>query len=125
MGYQEQVTGIQRTADGHVPEYHVPNTETGDVVAFDGHTYRGDDGREEVFLESKRGYALLKFRPDLRKVERMAERLLDEAERQLDALPDDARLEWHVSDPDGEEAIRKLFAQGDIEGIDLIYTPEV
>ena len=122
MGYQEQVTGIERTADGHIPEYHVPNSETGDVVAFDGHTYRGD---EEVFLESKRGYALLNFRPDLRKSERMAERLLDEAERQLDALPDHARLEWHVSDPDGVEAIRKVFARGDIEGIDLIYTPEV
>lgn len=42
MDYQAQITGIERTPDGHIPEFTVANPETGSGVNFDGHTYRGD-----------------------------------------------------------------------------------
>lgn len=124
MSYQEQITGIERAPDGHIPEYMQVNPDTSKPVAFDGHTFRGDPP-QEVFLDSKRGYQVLAFAPGSRISEKIGLALADEAQRQLDALPDGARLEWHVSDPNAAVAVRHRLAQEDIYEVDVIYTPEV
>lgn len=124
MGYQEQITGVQRTPSGHIPEYHLPNPETGSTVKFDGHTQRGED-RQEVFLEAKRGYRVMVFKPDSKIAMSMADSLVSEANRQLDVLPEDAELEWHVSDEFSAHKMRTLLAQQGIFEIEVIYTPEI
>ncbi|MFE3997199.1 Tox-REase-5 domain-containing protein [Nocardioides sp. YIM B13467] len=124
MGYQEQITGVQRTPSGHIPEYHLPNPETGSTVKFDGHTQRGED-RREVFLEAKRGYRVMVFKPDSKIAISMADSLVSEANRQLDVLPEDAELEWHVSDEFSANKMRTLLAQQGIFEIEVIYTPEI
>ena len=124
MGYQEQIAGVERTADGHIPEYHLPNPETGSTVKFDGHTHRGT-GRREIFLEAKRGYRVMAFKPDSTIAIGMADNLISEANRQLDVLPDGAELEWHVSDSFSANKMRTLLAQQGIFEIEVIYTPEI
>ncbi|MFI5623791.1 Tox-REase-5 domain-containing protein [Nocardioides sp. NPDC051685] len=121
MGYQEQVTGVQRTSDGHIPEYHVYNSETGKPVRFDGHVERG---KREVFLDAKRGYRLIVFKPELPKSQSMLDKLIDEAGRQLDVLPEEAALEWHFADPYVANKVRRILAQNDLEDIHVIYTPK-
>ena len=123
MGYQEQITGIQRTTDGHIPEYHIINPSTGKVVRFDGHTRRADD-QQDVFLDAKRGYQLIVFKPDLEKAKAMKVNLVAEARRQLNALPDAAVLEWHCSDAHAAREIRRILLREGFTDIDVIYTPE-
>lgn len=50
--------------------------------------------------------------------------LLDEVERQLQALPAGASLEIHVSDPVGAAAVRDLLVDSRLYGADVIYTPK-
>lgn len=125
IDYQLQVSGWRLTDDGLVPEYQYIDPDTGQQVRFDGHTWRGEPPGE-VFLEAKDGYGVLEYRPDSGTAQGMATNLLDEAERQLRVLPEDALLEWHVSDPVGASAVRRLLAEAGIgpEDITVIYTPK-
>ncbi|BDB44642.1 hypothetical protein Mkiyose1665_41510 [Mycobacterium kiyosense] len=43
----------------------------------------------------------------------------------LDALPDGAILEWHVSDPYGAAALRDLFNFNGLSEIRVLYTPKI
>ncbi|SKU12219.1 Uncharacterised protein [Mycobacteroides abscessus subsp. massiliense] len=121
MPYQEQISGAERLPDGRIPEYAQLNPDTGKMVNFDGHTYRGD---QEVFLDAKDGYAKLATEPGKPWTNGMTDGLLKEVESQLGALPDGARLEIHVSDPTGAAAIRKLLSDNFIYGAQVIYTPK-
>lgn len=121
MDYQQQISGAARTATG-VPEYMRVDADTGRPVEYDGHTQRGD---EEVFLEAKDGYAGIAARDSSEHWADRAERLVLQAERQLGALPDNASLEWHVSDPLGAAAIRELLIDNGMADIVVIYTPKL
>ncbi|MDQ4111867.1 MAG: Tox-REase-5 domain-containing protein [Actinomycetota bacterium] len=123
MGYQEQISGAQRAADGHVFEYHIANPRTGKVVRFDGHTYRGQE-RQEVFLDAKHGYRVIVFKPDLEKAKAMRINLVTEARRQLGTLPEEAVLEWHCSDPYAAQEIRRILLREGLTDVDVNYTPE-
>ncbi|SKO16427.1 Tox-REase-5 domain-containing protein [Mycobacteroides abscessus] len=121
MDYQSQITGIERTPEGHIPEYVRVNPDTGNEVHFDGPTVR--DG-QEVYLDAKRNYPMLVKYPDEPWVANIRDGLLDEADRQLAAIPPGAELEWHVSNPDSAAAIRTLLDNGGFYDVRVIYTPE-
>jgi hypothetical protein len=121
MPYQQQIGGIERTPEGALPEWVQPNPETGAPVDFDGHTHRGP---QEVFLEAKDGFRGLAFAPDNSYWEGRAEKALAQVQRQLAAMPPGAVLEWHVSDPYGAAALRRLFQDRLIYDVDIIYTPK-
>ncbi|AMU39260.1 hypothetical protein A3N99_02935 [Mycobacteroides abscessus] len=121
MPYQQQIGGLERTPTGALPEWAQPNPETGVPVDFDGHTHRGP---QEVFLEAKDGYRGMAFAPDNTYWQGRADKAIDQVDRQLAAIPPGAKLEWHVSDPYGAAALRKLFIDNDIYGVDVIYTPK-
>ncbi|WP_079869835.1 Tox-REase-5 domain-containing protein [Mycobacteroides abscessus] len=121
MPYQQQIGGLERTPTGALPEWVQPNPDTGTPVDFDGHTYRGP---QEVFLEAKDGYRGMAFAPDNSYWQGRADKAIIQVQRQLAALPPDARLEWHVSDPYGASALRQLFADRFIYDVDVIYTPK-
>lgn len=121
MPYQQQIGGVERTPDGALPEWVQPNPETGAPVDFDGRTHRGP---QEVFLEAKDGFRGLAFAPDNAYWEGRAEKALIQVQRQIAALPPDAILEWHVSDPYGAAALRQLFLDRQIYEVDVIYTPK-
>ena len=55
MGYQEQIIGAQRTANGDLSEYARHDPTSGRPVAFDGRTFRGDPP-VETFLDAKGPY---------------------------------------------------------------------
>jgi len=47
-----------------------------------------------------------------------------EAKRQLDALPDGAILEWHVTDAYGAAAVRDFFERAGLDDqIEVVFTP--
>ncbi len=120
MPYQQQIAGVERTPEGALPEWVQHDPDTGASVDFDGHTHRGP---QEVFLEAKDGFRGLAFAPDNSYWEGRAEKALDQVDRQLAALPPGAMLEWHVSDPYGAAALRKLFSDNGIDGVDVVFTP--
>ncbi|TLH64314.1 hypothetical protein C1S80_12845 [Mycolicibacterium aubagnense] len=122
MDFQGQVGGVERTPDGHIPEYVRIDPTTGKPVDYDGQLFRGP---QEVYLEAKDGHRGLAFAPDSTYWEGRADKTLEQVERQLRALPPDAILEWHVSDPYGAAAIRKLFEANGIYDVPVIYTPRV
>lgn len=121
MPYQQQVGGIERTPNGALPEWVQPNPETGAPVDFDGHTFRGP---QEVFLEAKDGFRGYAFNPDSDYWQGRADKAIIQVQRQLAALPSDAILEWHVSDPYGASALRRLFMDRGIDDVEIIYTPK-
>ncbi|WP_032701864.1 HNH endonuclease [Mycobacteroides abscessus] len=121
MDYQSQITGVERTPDGRIPEYTRPDPATGDPVNFDGRVHRGD---QEVYLDAKRGYSALETDVGKPWANGMSEGLLKEVPRQLDAMPPDAVLEIHVSTPAGARAIRQLLDEADYYDVNVIYTPE-
>ncbi|SLD24825.1 Uncharacterised protein [Mycobacteroides abscessus subsp. bolletii] len=121
MDYQAQISGVERTPDGRIPEYVRIDPETGDPVKFDGHTFRGD---QEVYLDAKQGYSALATDVGKPWANGMADGLLREIPRQLDAMPPGAILEVHVSDPVGAQAIRKLLDNADLYDVSVIYTPK-
>lgn len=121
MPYQQQIGGIERTPNGALPEWVQPNPETGAPVDFDGHTYRGP---QEVFLEAKDGFRGYAFNPDSDYWQGRADKAIIQVQRQLAALPSDAVLEWHVSDPYGASALRRLFMDRGIDDVEIIYTPK-
>ncbi|PFG21003.1 Tox-REase-5 domain-containing protein [Serinibacter salmoneus] len=120
MEYQSQVSGWARTPDGALPEYRVVGHRG--AVNFDGHVWRGHPP-VEVFMDAKRNHADL-VSPHSTWASTRRKELVDEAWRQLAALPPGARLEWHVSTPGGAQAIRALLEDRDVPGIDVIWTPE-
>jgi hypothetical protein len=122
MDFQGQVGGVERTPDGHLPEYVRTDPTTGKPVEYDAQVFRGP---QEVYLEAKDGHRGLAFAPDSTYWEGRADKTLEQVERQLRALPPDAILEWHVSDPYGAAAIRKLFEANGIYDVPVIYTPRV
>ncbi|GKT32034.1 Uncharacterised protein, partial [Aduncisulcus paluster] len=111
MDYQAQISGVERTPDGRIPEYVRIDPETGDPVKFDGHTFRGG---QEVYLDAKQGYSALATDVGKPWANGMADGLLKEIPRQLDAMPPGAILEVHVSDPIGAQAIRNLLDNADL-----------
>ncbi|MFL0289172.1 hypothetical protein ACJH6H_28445 [Mycobacterium sp. SMC-21] len=122
MDFQGQVGGIERTPEGHLPEYVRTDPTTGKPVEYDAQVFRGP---QEVYLEAKDGHRGMAFAPDSTYWEGRADKTLEQVERQLRALPPDAILEWHVSDPYGAAAIRKLFEANGIYDVSVIYTPRV
>lgn len=90
------------------------------LCAVDGHTR----GPQEVFLEDKDGFRGMAFAPDSSYWEGRAEKALAQVQRQLAAIPPGAVLEWHVSDPYGAAALRRLFQDRLIYDVDVIYTPK-
>lgn len=121
MDYQAQISGVERTPDGRIPEYVRIDPETGDPVKFDGHTFRGG---QEVYLDAKQGYSALATDVGKPWANGMADGLLKEIPRQLDAMPPGAILEVHVSDPIGAQAIRNLLDNADLYDVNVIYTPK-
>lgn len=122
--YQAQIAGVERTVDGKLPEYRL-FAEDGTTVDFDGMTERGHPP-QEVFLDAKafsRGIAFAD--PAGPYWSKRIPKMIEQAEDQLAALPDGARLEWHVSDPYAADAVRRLLRGGGIDGDDLtvIFTP--
>lgn len=121
MDYQSQITGIERTPDGLIPEYTRIDPNSGQPVDFDGRTYRGD---QEVYLDAKRGYSALETDVGKPWANGMADGLMKEIPRQLDAIPPGATLEIHVSTPAGARAIRQMLDEQDLYEVNVIYTPE-
>ncbi|MFJ3385882.1 MULTISPECIES: Tox-REase-5 domain-containing protein [unclassified Curtobacterium] len=122
--YQAQIAGVERTADGKLPEYR-QFTEDGATVDFDGMTERGHPP-QEVFLDAKafnRGIAFAD--PSSPYWSKRIPKMIEQAEAQIAALPDGARLEWHVKDPYAADAVRRLLRSAGIDGDDLavIFTP--
>lgn len=122
--YQAQIAGVERTVDGKLPEYRL-FAEDGATVDFDGMTKRGHPP-QEVFLDAKafsRGIAFAD--PAGPYWSKRIPKMIEQAEDQLAALPDGARLEWHVSDPYAADAVRRLLRGAGIDGDDLtvIFTP--
>lgn len=126
--YQEQISGWEATPDGRVPEYTMPDVlDPSRTVTFDGHVLRGEPP-QEVFLEAKRGYEILDRSPDTPRARGIRQNLEEEVIRQYNVLPDNARLEWHVSTESGATAIRNavinaLREEGmDVDRIVIIAT---
>lgn len=98
-------------------------------VVFDGHVYRGKPP-QEIFLEAKRGYEILETSPYLDKSLSMKQNLSKEIIRQVKALPDGARLEWHVSTERGATAIRNVVIESlerlrlDVDQVAVIATEQ-
>lgn len=78
-----------------------------------------------MYLQAKEGYRGLAFEPGQPAWQRMSELLVNEATRQLSAVPEGATLEWHVSDPYGSAAIRNLLDKRRLFGVKVIYTPKL
>ncbi|MFL0295225.1 hypothetical protein ACJH6J_30040, partial [Mycobacterium sp. SMC-18] len=78
-----------------------------------------------IIAQAKDGHRGMAFAPDSTYWEGRADKTLEQVERQLRALPPDAILEWHVSDPYGAAAIRKLFEANGIYDVSVIYTPRM
>ncbi len=120
--YQVQTSGVLPTPDGKLPEWVEINPETGNPVAYDSRFFRGP---QEVLLDAKDGYADLVEKPDKPWSVGMATGIIDQARRQLAALPDHAILEWHVSNPASTAMIRRLLEENGFFDITVIYTPKL
>lgn len=121
MPYQEQITGIERTPAGRIPEYVLIDPDTGALVRMDsGPIMRGD---QEMFLDAKREYAPLFKHPDAPWFANIREGLVEEAERQLSALPDGSILEWHVANPQSAAIMRDLLESRGFD-VHVVYTPQ-
>lgn len=120
VDYQLEAGGLERAPDGRVPEYMQVDPNTGRVVAFDSHLYRNG---QEVFIDGKMGREGMFWQPDSDYWTKRAASDLATAQRQLDALPPGATLEWHVSNPQGAAALRSMLEKNDIFDIAVIYTP--
>ncbi|MHA7651117.1 hypothetical protein ACX9NE_18505 [Mycobacterium sp. ML4] len=122
MPYQGQISGLEMTPDGRIPEWVEINPETGAPVHFDGRTQRGP---QLVYLDAKDGYEAIATHADRPWGQGQARSVLDTTERQLAALPDGAILEIHVSSPLGAAAIRQLLADNRIFDVSVFYTPKL
>jgi hypothetical protein len=79
----------------------------------------------EVLLEVKDGYSILHWASESPRALSHAERIVEQIDRQLDILPDGAILEWHVTDPWGAAAIRRILLENQIVDVNVIYTPRL
>ncbi len=113
--YQEQISGRPASE-----AYWVGGKDhKSGGVKFDGF----EDG---VLLEAKgRGYAN-KFNDDLTPKKWFApsgaKEILEQARRQLQ-LAGSTRIRWHVAEEKAADAIQKLLQNGNISGIEVVFTP--
>lgn len=123
--YQAQIAGVERTADGKLPEYR-QFTDDGATVDFDGMTERGHPP-QEVFLDAKafsRGIAFA--HADNAYWAGRIDSMVRQAAAQVDSLPRGAILEWHVKDPYAADAVRNILFDRlgfTADDISVIYTP--
>ncbi|MCY1022959.1 Tox-REase-5 domain-containing protein [Pyxidicoccus sp. MSG2] len=114
--YQEQITG--HSADDAYWVGGMSAKEGG--VKFDGF-------KNDVLLEAKGpGYA--KFFDGLSPKEWFkpsgARALIEQARRQAKKVEGmGLHIEWHVAEADAAKAIRKLLADAEIEGVNVVHTP--
>jgi len=120
--YQEQVTG-RSSNEGYVVN----------EVEFDGYVPKDStlvhvEDLEGVLLDAKgKGYARF-FKENLKPQEWFektgAEKLIDQAQRQVDAAAGTgARIRWHVAEDHAAKAIKQLLEKRGLEGVDVVYTP--
>lgn len=121
MDFQSQITGIERTPEGLIPEYTRIDPETGDKVRYDGPTIR--DG-QEIYLDAKREYPMLVNQADKPWVASIRDGLVDEVARQVRAMPEGAVVEWHVSNRGSSEVMRQLLDDNGFYDVRVVYTPE-
>lgn len=121
--YQLQIAGWKRFESGGIPAYQQISVSTGQSVMFDGHTFRGPN-RLEVFLTAKYDYEILAADDTGIRERGIVSDILMQAQRELDAIPDDAILEWHVSNTYGAAAIDRLFRTEGLR-VKVYYTPEL
>lgn len=120
--YHSQITGLLPDPQGRIAKWMQHHPDTGGYVPFGSKVLRGED---EVFLEPKHGYRFLYHNYD-NTSKAWANHLVAQAERQQEALPRGATLEWHVSTPEGAAAIYTLLDEAfDELRINVIYTPEI
>lgn len=133
QAYQEYATGVKHPGPGgKALEIVIQREKQGEErdVRLDGLTPTGDraPGSFNAFIDAKDGYACTASSDS--PVGGWARgRLLDEAKRQLDAIEKSspgAVLEWHFSDPQAAEAMRKCFAaDNDTAGkVFVFYSPK-
>lgn len=104
--YQQQITG--RTGQS----YFV------DGVKFDGVI-------DDVLIDAKGpGYSSFVRNGQFRSWYRGADDLVDQAQRQLRAANGNP-IRWNVAEADAAQAMRNLFADRGITGIDIVHTPVV
>jgi hypothetical protein len=120
--YQAQIAGLDLPPGGGMLEYKVVGATRS--VDFDGFALRGEPP-VQVYLDAKDGY-WKSFNPDASQTLRngASTRFLEQAERQLSVVPDDAMVEWHFSNPVAAAEVRRLFQVNDVP-IDVYYTPKV
>lgn len=123
IDYQTQITGVELQPDGKRPEFASVDPGSGRIVDYDGHVYRNNG--DEVFLEAKDGYSELSTDPNSDWSIDARRKLIRQARRQIAALPPGAKLEWHVSDPLGTAAIRRILSASEFRRIEIIDTPAI
>lgn len=80
----------------------------------------------EVFIEAKNNYRQLGSAPLGERSVSRTRAIVLQMTRQIDALPEGAMLEWHVTDPHGAQGVRMVVDKVGFGGLlDIIYTPEV
>lgn len=127
MEYQEQITGVLRDSNGHILELLVPRAGT-KPIEFDGHVFRGSPPAE-VFLEAKDGYSFIAdgTLPDFISEDQI-ERFVKQARAQAAAVADlgEGRrlIEWHFSNRDVAEVVRRAFRRAGIR-VSVYHTPKV
>ncbi|MFF0965946.1 RICIN domain-containing protein [Streptomyces sp. NPDC003703] len=117
VAYEEQITGIP-VGFGYVI-HGTPNARG--FVKFDGY-------KDGVLLDAKgENYAWAvkngRFRPDFKG----AQSMVDQANRQLAAVKAvgaKTAITWHVAEEETSVAIRNLFADNGIVGIQVTHTPK-
>lgn len=130
--YQEYVTGVKHPGTKGAPELFVPKGDgSGNEIPFDGYVPAGSrgPGSPPVYIDAKDGFSYTNDpKSFIGKME--LERKLAEARGQVDALASNpgakgAVIEWHVSDPEGAEAFRRMVAADDKlrNKVFVYYTP--
>ena len=122
MAYQQFVTGVAPdVVTGRMPEYFTPRPE-GRPVEFDGHLWRGQPPHE-VFLEAKGGYEKIMFEPWYKGgLKGQMRDWLAAAQRQREAMPPGASLEWHFAEQRVADLMRDAVAGAKLN-VDVFFTP--
>lgn len=96
LNYQQHITGIGTVpgpdGTGRIPEY------THNHIPYDGHLWRTTpNGPQEIFLEAKgnHDHLLQNWATQSGRQKEVLDRMYKQMERQFNALPAGAKLEWH------------------------------
>lgn len=125
--YQEQITGAQGDP-GKPIEYRVTDAN-GNRVDYDGRVVRDGQPPQEVYLEAKGESWFFNeknaSKPSLDSMrQRELDRNVDQIDRQLDMMPDGAKLEWHVESPDHARALEERLRGTDYaDDVTIVHTP--